>query len=373
MLNGLTDRVLGTWANLRGWRTSRRIVVFESDDWGAIRMPNPAAFDALAKHGLDLAGCPYDRLDCLESRSDLDALFNVLERHRDSQGNPPVFTFNTVLGNPDFEAIEASGFQSFAHEGLFESYHRYYGEDLKPVWKQAMEASLIQPQFHGREHLNVGLWLKDLHSGNREACLAFKHGYFGLTTRTSSSRQRNYLAAYWPESLSHMSEIQAIVENGLAMFEQVFGFPSRTFVACNYVLPRELESTLAESGVRLIQGQRGQFMPSADGEETRIRRSFTGQRNEFGQVYSVRNVKFEPFEDPSRDWVGAALGDISAAFFWHKPAIISTHRVNYVRGMEPANRDRSLRLLEQLLHRVTKNWPDVEFVSTDALAEMIEH
>ena len=373
MKKALKDRVVSTWVNLQGWRTRRRIVVFESDDWGAIRMPNSAAFDRLAKQGLDLTSCPYDRLDCLEKRCDLDALFNILDAHWDSQGKPPVFTFNTVMGNPDFEAIKASGFRSFVHEGLFQSYHRYHGEDLKPVWKRAMQASLMKPQFHGREHLNVGLWLNDLRSGNRDACRAFEHGYFGLTTKTSSSRQRNYLAAYWPESASHLAEIQTIMDDGLTMFEGVFGFPSQSFVACNYVLPRELEPALARRGVRLIQGQRGQLMPSADGKEIRIRRCFTGQRNDNGQVYSVRNVKFEPFEDPSRDWIDAAMGDISAAFFWRKPAIISTHRVNYVSGMAPANRDRSLRLLEQLLYRIMKKWPDVEFMSSDALPDMIDN
>ena len=31
--------------NIPGWNTKRRIVVFESDDWGAIRMPSKAVFE----------------------------------------------------------------------------------------------------------------------------------------------------------------------------------------------------------------------------------------------------------------------------------------------------------------------------------------
>ena len=30
-------------SNLPGWRTSRKIVVIESDDWGTIRMPSNKA------------------------------------------------------------------------------------------------------------------------------------------------------------------------------------------------------------------------------------------------------------------------------------------------------------------------------------------
>ena len=33
--------------NSKGWRTNRKIVVLESDDWGAIRMSSKEAFDKL--------------------------------------------------------------------------------------------------------------------------------------------------------------------------------------------------------------------------------------------------------------------------------------------------------------------------------------
>lgn len=274
--------MLGRWSNVRGWRTERRLIVFESDDWGAIRMRDPATLEAMASQGLDFTKSRYDRLDCLENGGDLQSLFNVLDAHRDNSGRPPTFTFNTVMGNPNFSAIKASGFDYFSHESLFQSYLRYYGEDLQQVWTQAMRESVIRPQFHAREHLNVGLWLRDLQAGRRETLLAFDHDFFGLTTRTSSPRQRNYLAAYWPESASHFEEIRDIVIDGLALFEQLFGYASRSFIACNYVLPTEKESTLAARGIDLIQGQRGQLLPSVDGRNVSIRRSYTGKRNRLG-------------------------------------------------------------------------------------------
>lgn len=334
-------------------------------------MRDLAAFDDLVREGLDLNHCPYDRLDCLESRSDLNCLFNVLDAYRDEQGKPPIFTINTVMGNPDFPAIKADGFERFSHEGLFHSYQRYHGENLQPVWNRAIQESLIRPQFHAREHLNVRLWLKDLRAGLRETLLAFDHDYYGLTTRTSSPRQRNYLAAYWPESASHLDEIKDTVADGLAMFEQVFGYASRSFIACNYVLPKELESTLAARGIDLIQGQRGQLRPSSDGQYVSIRRCYTGQRNQYGQHYSVRNVRFEPFENHSLDWVASALSAIKQAFFFGKPAIVSTHRVNYVGGMDLQRRDHNLKLLTQLLRKIIATWPDVEFTSSDELAAMM--
>jgi hypothetical protein len=233
-----------------------------------------------------------------------------------------------------------------------------------------MEASLIRPQFHGREHLNVDDWMNDLRNDCTETRLAFDQDYYGHT-RATSSRRRDYLAAYWPESPKHLEEIQEIVGEGLEMFKEVFGFASRSFIACNYALPKDLESTLLSKGVGLLQGARGQPAPTATGEVS-IRRSFTGQRNSLGQLYSVRNVMFEPFEDQSKDWVASALAEIRESFFWRRPAIVQTHRVNYVSGMDAGNRDRNLGLLHKLLKNILKTWPDVEFLSSDRLLSLME-
>ena len=89
-------------ANLPGWRTDRKIVVFESDDWGSIRMPSKEMYSAFLKKGYDISGSFYNRFDTLESNDDLLMLYDVLTSSMDSQGNPPVITANMVVGNPDF-------------------------------------------------------------------------------------------------------------------------------------------------------------------------------------------------------------------------------------------------------------------------------
>lgn len=301
----------------------------------------------------------------------MECLLNVLSLHNDAHRRPAVFTINAVLGNPDFRQIRKNGYRYFAHERLFHSYERYRGECLRSIWAEGSDADLIRPQFHAREHLNVGLWLRDLRSGQKEARLAFDHDYYGLITRTSSARQRNYLAAYWPESNGHFKEIQNILRDGLAMFQEIFGYRSRSFVPCNYVFPKDLEAIIAREGVELIQGQRGQLCPSSDGTTTSIRRCYTGKISGFDQIYSIRNVRFEPFEDQLKDWVNDALGEIESAFFWGKPAIICTHRVNYVGGMDLSHRDRNLKLLDELLRKILLNWPDVRFISSDELIDVM--
>lgn len=360
-----------TATNLRGWRTRRKLVVIESDDWGAIRMPSRQAYDSLLKAGIRVDRSHYDRLDCLENRQDLEALFNVLDAHRDRQGRPAVFTFNTVMGNPNFEAIERDGFEKFHHQHLFDSYRYYHGEDLEPCWYEAMAQGLIRPQFHAREHLNSPLWMEDLRAGHAETRLAFSHGFYGLKTRTGAAPQGNYLAAYWPGSPPQLQAIRDIAQDGLDQFQSLFGFASATFIACNYVWSAALEGTLAERGVHMLQTQRGRVDPQPDGSP-RIRRHYTGQRNALQQRYSVRNVHFEPYLDSRRDWATQALSEIKQAFLLRKPAVICSHRINYVSGMSTAHRDRNLLLLDQLLTRIRQRWPEVEFISSDALATQME-
>lgn len=355
--------------NLRGWKTRRKILVVESDDWGAIRMPSRLAWKKLLAAGIRVDRSPYDTLDCLENRADLQALMNVIDSHRDAAGRPAVMTFNTVMGNPDFAAIERDGFEHFHHQQFFDSYRQYLEEDLERDWCRATQEGLIRPQFHGREHLNVPLWMRDLKARRQETILAFKHSFYGLTTKTSSLRQANYLAAFWVESAADLESTLSRLSEGLSLFRDTFGYDSRTFVPCNYILPDQAQALLRAHGVRMLQSQRGQFVPNAQGSGGRIERAFTGKHSAAGLLRAVRNVMFEPFENNSADWVAGALKQIQQSFAFGKPAVVSSHRVNYVSGMSLKHRDRSLALLDTLLERIRRRWPDVEFLSSDQLLD----
>ena len=366
MLTTIVNHALDTFANIRGWRTNRHLIVFESDDWGAIRIRDAATFQKMKRRGLRLPHSAFNRFDCLESHRDLENLFNVLENNRSNRHNPPIFTFNVVMGNPNFQLIKEHKFTKFFHENLFESYRRYHGEDLKVCWNQAIIKSLIKPQFHAREHLNVDLWLNDLREGFFDTNLAFDFDYYALTTITSSPTQRHYLSAHWPESLSHLQNINEILSDGLVMFEREFGFRSKSFIACNYLLPMEVEAAIAREGVELIQGKRANLKLRKDWIRSALK-GYTGFKNPYGQIYSARNVRFEPFKDRSRDWVASALKEIEHAFYWRTPAIVSTHRVNYVGGLDQSNSDRNIRLLDVFIKKIIKRWPDVEFITSDEL------
>jgi hypothetical protein len=103
--------------------------------------------------------------------------------------------------------------------------------------------------------------------------------------------------------------------------------------------------------------------------KTHIR--WLGKKNKFGQIALSRNGGFEPSAG-GKDWVDSCLKEIEFAFRMKKPATISTHRVNYIGFLEPINRDESLKLLKELLSKILKKWPDVEFMTSPELGALIE-
>lgn len=56
------------------WKSNRKIIVFESEDWGSIRMPNIAAVKTLRDNGFKIDKSAYMQNYSLESNDDLDNL-----------------------------------------------------------------------------------------------------------------------------------------------------------------------------------------------------------------------------------------------------------------------------------------------------------
>ncbi len=97
-----------------------------------------------------------------------------------------------------------------------------------------------------------------------------------------------------------------------------------------------------------------------------------GRKRGQDHVTVVRNVVFEPTNDEAFDSVKLALDQVAAAFRWRRPAIISSHRVNFCGHIDPENRKQGLRALKQLLDGIVRRWPDVRFVSADELVGKIQ-
>lgn len=358
--------------NLPGWKTGRRIVVIESDDWGAVRMPSVSVRKELKDYGIPVENCPYNSFDSIASEDDLNALFNVLSGYRNISGQNPVITANCVVANPDFAKIKASGFREYHFELITDTFKHYQGsENSFQLWKKGLSAGLFHPQFHGREHLNVRRWLGALQQNLPETSFAFEREFYGISTNISREKRKSYMAALEFDNIEDITEQKLILSEGLNIFESLFGYRSSTFIATNYTWHSQLEQTLFDAGVNVFQGSRVQHQPEPSTGKNRLIRHYTGERNKLGQLYLVRNAAFEPSTNPGKDWVGSCFTEIKRSFLLNKPAIISSHRLNYIGAINPHNRDKNLELLGNLLVKILNKWPDVEFLTSDQLGKII--
>lgn len=375
MLFNIKKAIISHLQNLPGWRTRKKIVVIESDDWGSIRMPSREVYNKLLSEGYNVDRDPFMKFDNLATPGDLFRLFEVLNAVKDSRGRPAVMTANTIVANPDFEKIREAEFRSYFYEPFTATLKRYpeHGESFK-MWKQGMDAGVFHPQFHGREHLNVNRWLLGLRQNDSMLRLAFEHNMISISSQPNDMRF-DYMEALDYYSPSEKESKPQVIEEGLKLFNDIFGYVSTSFIACCYVWDNEIEKTLHHHGVKYIQGVVQQLIPNMHGERHSYKKSihYTGQRNTLNQLYLARNAYFEPaLLGPDTDHIGYCMQRMGAAFRMNKPAIIASHRLNYIGSIHTENRDNNLQMLSELLKTITTRWPDVEFMTSDELGRYIQ-
>lgn len=352
--------------NLFGQRVNDKIVVFESDDWGSTRMTSKKAYNDLLEFGIPVDKSTYCKYDILESSDDISCLAEVLSAHKNGLGKSPKFTLNYVSANPDFKKIKDSELNEYFCEPFSETYKKseHAVDTFKNVQKGIQEL-LFVPQFHGRDHVNVPLWLQLLKT-NDKFRKAFDYGIWGLSRDVFPEFSKSIQATYESTDLDYTKS--SILE-GLELFERQFGFKSKSFIANNYVWANELNDVLKNQGVMHFQSMKYQLLPNEKGEKKKMLRRTFGSINDKGQTYAPRNCAFEPTEFGHSHL--HTLKQIKRAFFYKKPAIISTHRINFVGGLDIKKRDKNLFELNTLLKKIIEIWPDVKFVSSDQIHEVI--
>lgn len=354
------------------WHTKRRIVVIESDDWGSIRMPSKEVYDLLLKKGVRVDQCPYTQYDSLASEEDLTFLFETLSSVKDINGGFAKITANSIVTNPDFEKIKDHDFESYYYETFIDTLKSYPKHSNSfNLWEDGIKQGLFQPQFHGREHVNIDFWLEALKSKLPETTLAFENKLFGISSSITTEKRDNYMFALDFNSKIQEANKSIILEDGISIFEKIFGFKSKSFIAPAYTWNDLNEHTLSKCGIRILQGNPYQNKPILGDPRYKRILHYTGEKNKIGQIYLVRNAYFEPSILKRETSVDECLSRINFAFYLNRPAIISAHRVNFIGNIDSKNRDLNLKLLGHLLISIKKKWPNVEFMTSDQLGELI--
>ena len=277
--------------NIPGWHTKRKIVVIESDDWGSIRMPSRKAFEKLTKSGLDLTSgdsLRYNTNDTLAGIDDLSALFDILRRYKDQHGNHPVFTALSLVANPDFEKIRKYDFQQYFYEPITATLQRYYPtENVFQYWQQGIKERLFIPQFHGREHLNVNIWMNGLRDGDQQANAAFNEGMWGYNNKHPS--HISLQAAFDPETEGDIKIHGQILVDGIKLFQELFGYKPTFFVPPNGILHESLYEVVKLVGINYVFSSRLHRVPIGNGK-FKTRFNYLGKRNNASQLFIIRKI-----------------------------------------------------------------------------------
>lgn len=374
MISNFKNNLILNTKNLVGWRTKRKIVVISVDDYGNVRLDSKAARDRMDKHGLKIYN-RFDAFDTLETKRDLEALYNMLTSVKDRNGRQAVFTPFALPCNINFEKMEEEGYQEYYYELLPKTFKKL--SEQQPIayegtWEllqEGIDKKLIVPLFHGREHLNLKLLEEKLAAKDPELMIALKNRSY---TSISSSEYKTIstMAAFDFWKFNENERFKNIIEDGLKTFEKVYGYRSDHFNPPGGREHPVIHKALKDEGIKFIDTPLLKREHQGGGKYKKVF-NYTGKRNNLGQTYLVRNVVFEPTEDRGIDWVSYAMKQIEAAFRWNRPAIISSHRVNFCGHIDPANRKEGLRALKSLLKQITERWPQVEFMAANELGALI--
>jgi hypothetical protein len=354
-----------------GYQTNRHIVVFESDDWGAVRVPDAGALAAFKERFLSFKLDHYQSFDGLEKKNDVSDLSSLLlERSSSFEVSAPVLTLNFATANPDFDRCVPGDAHNarFEFEPIDETYRTYDGDEgVLDFVRLGCGETGLHPQLHGREHLNVTAWLADAAT---DPVVEYARGL-----RMVGLDDAFYNGIDALNSGNTLIDVHGYLEDAVAIFERLFGFAPKSFIPPCYVANKECERIAAGLGIETIQSSPKRNVPKGNNSYLKKINVF-GHSNVPGQCRLIRNVQFEPsrsmFQGKSVDeCVDAAFAEIETAFKRRQPAVICTHRVNYTSRVDESHRAFSLEALDGLLRGLAMRYPDCEFMTSEQLGRLI--
>ncbi|HSI76542.1 MAG TPA: hypothetical protein VK957_11615 [Lunatimonas sp.] len=370
----LKDQLFQNLKNIPGWKTNRKLIAIAVDDYGNVRVDSKKALEQIEKKN-PVKEQRFDRFDTLETREDLEVLYEVLGSVKDMHGKPAVFTPYTLSYNIDFERMQEEGYEAYRYELLpvtfkkLSSFQPSAFEGAWELWQEGIDKGLMRPEFHGREHFNLKVFEEKLAKKDPALMLSLEN------RSLANIGPSGYPSIGWTAAFSFWDPVEdtkrfpEIMQEGLEAFEKVYGYKAKVFTPPAQQFPEHLEMELRHWGLKALDKPFYQDKHLGYGKYKKQYTS-SGYNKKTELVEIVRNVVFEPTNGHLGN-VGKALNQIEAAFRWNRPAIISSHRVNYCGHIDPANRETGITALKNLLKTIIHRWPEVEFMGAHELGELI--
>lgn len=307
------------------------ILVFESDDWG------PA--------------------DPVHARR-LQQLADILQGYQDSKGHHPVMTLGVVLAIPDRRYMLERNGEYIAltmADGQFSV--------MREVIERGVGCGVFSLQLHGKEHYWPPSLIKV--AKKDEAVAAWLHGEYPRTELLPPFLQSRWIdASTLPSHALANTEIEAAVNEEVALFTQIFNRAPTVVVPPTFVWTAAVERVWALRGIRILVTPGRRFEQrdergKVSGSNAIIR---NGMRSPDGMIYVVRDDYFEPAKGHRAEHALAALQLKTRC---GRPTLLETHRFNYVD--DSAATERAYAELSALINNALQVYPNLRFVSTEVL------
>jgi hypothetical protein len=345
---------------VEGFAFARPLVVLQSDDWGRVGVQDREAWEELRDEGMNLGERSYDFYS-LETAEDVAAVVAMLQRHRDSTGQPACLGMNFIVANVDFAKVEADNFQQIylraLAEGLPDGWKR---PGLFEAYREGISAGVLSPALHGTTHFcrpAVERYLAD--PGERGVLLRslWKAGVPYIHWRMpwigfeywdpERPGQKDFLA----------SEVQKrLIDSAVENFGGFFGQAPRSACAPGYRANQSTHGAWAKHGIQVAQNGPGTATPP--------------HFDENGLLHLYRSMDFEPAT--AKDFsVEACLRVAEHCFAQGLPAIVSVHSINFHSSMKDF-RSRTLNLLDEFLTALEAKHPDLLYVRDQDLYDLVD-
>jgi hypothetical protein len=311
----------------------RPVLIVESDDWG----PGPPL------HGERLA-----------------RLADTLAQHRDGSGHSALMTLGVVLAVPDGAAMRSDDLQDYRRLELDDP----RCDGVLAAMEQGAAKGVFALQLHGMEHYWPPALLR---AAQGDASLrAWLEQAFPAYEELPSPLQSRWVdGAQLPSGALDADSIARAVREETQAFQRIFRFAPRVVVPPTFIWNRTVETAWMAAGIEVIitPGRRYTGRDAA-GQPTGVETSLhNGEAAGPMALYLVRDIYFEPLRGHAPAKV---LEDAHLRFRLGRPALLETHRSNFI-GAEAEFRH-SLAQLDNLFGKALRDWPDLRFLSPEALA-----
>lgn len=345
--------------------SKHKVVVFESDDWGLCAwMRDNIARERLTEKGYDVSGVEFK--DTLETASELYDLYAVLEAHRDRLGRRAVFTPNYVLSNPDYDAIKKNKYKTYTGIPITKGFSQGWNEadkrrDLLKVWWEGIKRHVLSPEYHGLIHMSNQTWLEGLRAGDTKLRDFFEEQMF-VSSKAYDIRSE-YALKIDPSQHVPVSIQESLISEGKKIFYDAFGYYPHTAIAPHYLWDENTEVALYNQGIKYLQGT----------VYHNNRYYAMGEKHNF-MTYLIRLIDLDYYggENPECDF-NHAFEQVNLAWKHGLPAIVSTHRLNYVGGIDPNMHISGINQLHRLLTEIERDFgTEVTYMSDFEVAQLLD-